>query len=127
MSDKTDAGFLLPADFERAVDVLPLVSVDWVLLNPAGQMLLGQLRNAPAQHWWFTPGGRVGNRPLEPLALEVEFLSMEEVLNEKSKFTDSQIMDVVKRVECLTSTILTARRQLFWPVEAGNELNSLFT
>lgn len=27
----------------------------------------------------------------------------------------------------LTSTILTARRQLFWPVEAGNELNSLFT
>ena len=28
---------------------------------------------------------------------------------------------------CLTSTILTARRQLFWPVEAGNELNSLFT
>jgi predicted phage-related endonuclease len=30
-------------------------------------------------------------------------------------------------VICLTSTILTARRQLFWPVEAGNELNSLFT
>jgi IS30 family transposase len=25
----------------------------------------------------------------------------------------------------LTSTILTARRQLSWPVEAGNELNSL--
>ena len=27
--------------------------------------------------------------------------------------------------EWLTSTILTARRQLSWPVEAGNELNSL--
>ena len=27
---------------------------------------------------------------------------------------------------CLTSTILTARRQLSWPVEAGNEFNPLF-
>lgn len=66
MSDKTDSGFLLSADFERAVDALPLVSVDWVLLNPAGQILLGQRRNAPARHWWFTPGGRV--RKNEPLS-----------------------------------------------------------
>ena len=29
-------------------------------------------------------------------------------------------------VSCLTSTILTARRQLSWPVEAGNEFNPLF-
>ena len=27
---------------------------------------------------------------------------------------------------CLTSTILTARRQLSWPVEAGNEFVALF-
>lgn len=27
---------------------------------------------------------------------------------------------------CLTSTILTARRQLSWPVEAGDEFNPLF-
>jgi hypothetical protein len=26
---------------------------------------------------------------------------------------------------CLTSTILTARRQLFWPVEAGDEFKPL--
>lgn len=59
LSDKINTGFLLSADFESAVDALPLVSVDWVLLDPAGQMLLGQRRNAPARHWWFTPGGRV--------------------------------------------------------------------
>ncbi len=57
--DKSDSGFLALSDFERAVGALPLVSVDWVLLNPAGQMLLGYRRNAPARHWWFTPGGRV--------------------------------------------------------------------
>jgi hypothetical protein len=57
--DKIDAGFLPLPEFERAVGALPLVTVDWVLLNPAGQMLLGQRRNAPARHWWFTPGGRV--------------------------------------------------------------------
>jgi ADP-ribose pyrophosphatase YjhB (NUDIX family) len=64
--DKIDAGFLPWPEFERAVGALPLVSVDWVLLNPAGQMLLGHRRNAPARHWWFTPGGRV--RKNEPLA-----------------------------------------------------------
>lgn len=58
-SDKINPGFLHSADFERAVDALPLVSVDWVFLNPTGQMLLGQRRNAPARLWWFTPGGRV--------------------------------------------------------------------
>lgn len=51
--DKIDAGFLPWPEFERAVGALPLVSVDWVLLNPAGQMLLGHRRNAPARHWWF--------------------------------------------------------------------------
>ena len=39
--------------------------VDWVLLNPAGHMLLGSRRNAPVRHWWFTPGGWVlKNEPL---------------------------------------------------------------
>ena len=64
--DKIDAGFLPLPEFERAVGALLLVSVDWVLLNPAGQMLLGRRRNAPARHWWFTPGERVRkNEPLE--------------------------------------------------------------
>jgi colanic acid biosynthesis protein WcaH len=59
LSDKINSGFLLSTDFERAVEALPLVSVDWVILNTDGQILLGQRRNAPARHWWFTPGGRV--------------------------------------------------------------------
>jgi len=77
LSDKTDSGFLLSKDFERAVGFLPLVSVDWVLLNPAGQLLLGQRRNAPARHWWFTPGGRV--RKNEPLNLCLRRVAIEEL------------------------------------------------
>jgi colanic acid biosynthesis protein WcaH len=50
----------LPAgEFAAAAAALPLVSVDWVLANPDGQLLLGQRINAPARGWWFTPGGRI--------------------------------------------------------------------
>lgn len=63
--NKVDSGYMTLAKFKSAVVALPLVSVDWVLLNPFGQMLLGYRQNAPARHWWFTPGGRV--RKNEPL------------------------------------------------------------
>lgn len=60
-------GGLLPlAQFQQAVAALPLVSVDWVLTNPAGELLVGQRLNAPARGAWFTPGGRI--RKGEPLA-----------------------------------------------------------
>lgn len=62
-------GWLPEADFTRAVEALPLVSVDWVVLNPAGQMLLGLRRRSPARDWWFTPGGRVRKNEALPDAL----------------------------------------------------------
>lgn len=77
MLDKIDSGFLPIPDFEYVVSALPLVSVDWVLINPAGQMLLGQRRNAPARHWWFTPGGRV--RKNEPLVSCLQRVSVSEL------------------------------------------------
>ena len=51
--------WLSDQEFVQAVCSLPLVSVDLVVVNPAGQLLLGLRRNAPARDWWFTPGGRV--------------------------------------------------------------------
>lgn len=71
-------------DFERAVDSLPLVSVDWVLLNPAGQMLLGQRLNAPARNWWLTPGGRV--RKNEPLSRRLQRVTFAELGLQASEF-----------------------------------------
>jgi len=50
----------LPAPvFAAAVAALPLVSIDWVVTDPAGRLLLGRRINAPARGWWFTPGGRI--------------------------------------------------------------------
>lgn len=51
--------WLSSTDFTQAVLVLPLVSVDLVVTNPDGEMLLGLRNNPPAQTWWFTPGARV--------------------------------------------------------------------
>lgn len=44
----------------------PLVSIDLVVENPAGAILLGLRSNRPAAGWWFVPGGRVyKNEPLD--------------------------------------------------------------
>lgn len=72
MLQMNTSGWLPDKEFAKAVDALPLVSVDLVLVNTAGQMLLGLRRNAPARHWWFTPGGRVRkNEPYEACLLRV--------------------------------------------------------
>ena len=90
--DKNDAGFLPLLEFERAVGALPLVSVDCVLLNPAGQMLLGHRRNAPARHWWFTPGGRV--RKNEPLASCLQRVAVSELCLQASDVQGARLMGV---------------------------------
>jgi colanic acid biosynthesis protein WcaH len=46
-------------DFARIIEATPLVSIDLVLRNPQGEVLLGRRRNRPAQGYWFVPGGRI--------------------------------------------------------------------
>ena len=50
---------LKPEEFLRIVDATPLVSIDLIVRNERGEVLLGQRRNRPAQHCWFVPGGRI--------------------------------------------------------------------
>lgn len=57
--DALPPGQLPETRFRAALEALPLVSVDWVLSNPAGEILVGQRLNAPARGAWFTPGGRI--------------------------------------------------------------------
>lgn len=47
------------ADFTNIVSLTPLVSIDMVVRNTRGQVLLGYRNNRPAQHTWFVPGGRI--------------------------------------------------------------------
>ncbi|MBR9911284.1 MAG: GDP-mannose mannosyl hydrolase [Gammaproteobacteria bacterium] len=50
----------LPIDtFKTIIANTPLISMDLVVYNPAGQVLLGERLNHPAQGSWFVPGGRI--------------------------------------------------------------------
>lgn len=46
-------------DFRTVVRLSPLVSIDLVVRDGTGRVLLGWRNNRPAQHCWFVPGGRV--------------------------------------------------------------------
>lgn len=45
--------------FGQVVASAPLISIDLVVRNGQGQVLLGRRVNRPAQGFWFVPGGRV--------------------------------------------------------------------
>lgn len=45
--------------FRTVVASTPLVSIDLIVKNTKGQVLLGMRNNRPAQSMWFVPGGRI--------------------------------------------------------------------
>ena len=47
------------AAFRTLVRWAPIVSIDLIFLNRAGEVLLGYRSNRPAKDKWFVPGGRV--------------------------------------------------------------------
>ncbi len=47
------------AAFRTLVRWAPIVSIDLIMLNAAGEALLGYRTNRPARHRWFVPGGRI--------------------------------------------------------------------
>jgi len=51
--------YLTKEQFTAVVASTPLVSIDFVARNAAGQVLLGKRTNKPAQGYWFVPGGRI--------------------------------------------------------------------
>lgn len=46
-------------EFMQVVERTPLVAIDLIIQNSAGQILLGWRNNEPAAGFWFVPGGRV--------------------------------------------------------------------
>lgn len=50
----------LPRDeYEQILERVPILCVDGVILNHDGRYLLVKRNNAPLQHEWWVPGGRV--------------------------------------------------------------------
>ena len=45
--------------FKTIVASTPLVSIDLIIRNENSEVLLGKRNNAPAQGFWFVPGGRI--------------------------------------------------------------------
>jgi colanic acid biosynthesis protein WcaH len=45
--------------FKKIIDSAPLISIDLVVRNSTGKVLLGQRLNRPAKGFWFVPGGRI--------------------------------------------------------------------
>jgi len=57
--EATKCPVLPDQDFLRVVDATPLVSIDLILRNARGEVLLGRRLNRPARDSWFVPGGRI--------------------------------------------------------------------
>ena len=53
------SSYLDAQSFLRIVDQTPLVSMDLILEDNSGHILLGQRKNPPAQNDYFVPGGRI--------------------------------------------------------------------
>jgi len=51
--------FIPRDDFAHVVRSTPLVSIDLVLRDPSGAVLVGLRTNEPAKGQWFVPGGRI--------------------------------------------------------------------
>ncbi|MBY7864279.1 GDP-mannose mannosyl hydrolase [Vibrio fluvialis] len=45
--------------FKTIVESTPLVSIDLIIQNDTGEVLLGYRNNRPAKGYWFVPGGRI--------------------------------------------------------------------
>ena len=45
--------------FSTVIQNTPLISIDLIVENKKGQILLGKRVNEPALGYWFVPGGRI--------------------------------------------------------------------
>ncbi|MDE0854964.1 MAG: GDP-mannose mannosyl hydrolase [Nevskia sp.] len=64
-------------EFLEVVERAPLVSIDLIVRDSAGRVLLGLRRNMPARGWWFVPGGCV--RKNETLDAAFERITFDEL------------------------------------------------
>lgn len=57
---RSHKNIMLPLEtFKTMIVSTPLVSIDLIVRNNEGQILLGKRTNRPAKGYWFVPGGRI--------------------------------------------------------------------
>lgn len=83
--------FLEQPLFSQVIASTPLVSIDLLVSNSAGEFLVGQRLNRPAKGFWFVPGGRIMKN--EPLAVAFARLTAAE-LGFELPFNQAQLQGV---------------------------------
>ena len=59
MTNAEKPGLLSASSFATVAACAPLVSIDLIVENARGEILLGLRKNPPAKDYWFVPGGRI--------------------------------------------------------------------
>ena len=59
MDKERQDGFTPKEDYLHVIKHSQIISLDMVITNPDGKILLGKRNNEPAKGTWFVPGGRV--------------------------------------------------------------------
>src|SRR4051812_34704120 len=74
--------YLSKDEFLAVVERAPLVSIDLIVRNSEGQVLLGFRKNQPGKNSWFVPGGRI--RKYESIDAAFRRISEEELMHVQS-------------------------------------------
>lgn len=114
------------ARFHQLIADAPLVSIDLVVVDETGRLLLGLRRNAPASGSWFVPGGRV--RKGELLANAMRRLLVEE-LGQQAEMLQPEWLgcyehhysEGVAGADCPTHYVVLAHR-VTWPMQFRERL-----
>jgi len=77
--------------FSSIIEYTPLISIDLVVQNSQGEVVLGKRINEPAKGFWFVPGGRVFKD--ETLDAAFERIAKEE-LGLHAKRSDAEFLGV---------------------------------
>jgi len=76
-TDTCNSRMINDEKFLEIIDLTPLVSIDLIIEDNEGSVLLGRRVNRPAQGYWFVPGGRI--RKNEKLADAMQRISLAEL------------------------------------------------
>lgn len=77
--------------FRTVLASTPLVSIDLVVRNSKGKILLGQRLNRPAKGYWFVPGGRI----LKNETLDAAFVRLTRAeLGQEFERSQASLLDV---------------------------------
>ncbi|MHC4216499.1 MAG: GDP-mannose mannosyl hydrolase [Planctomycetota bacterium] len=82
-------------EFAEAVRLSPLVSIDLIVHNSRGEILLGLRENEPAKGFWFVPGGRILKN--ERISEAFERLAVNE-LGVKLNYKDAKFIGVFEHL-----------------------------